>query len=69
MASQAPTSWVRLGAWTRLGPLDGERAEILNAFPAFRRARSLGPPSHTPDLTLTLWLEGFREERGGRTKG
>jgi hypothetical protein len=31
--------WIRLGAWTRLAQMDEERAEILKAFPDFRRGK------------------------------
>jgi hypothetical protein len=31
--------WLRLGAWTRLAQMDEERAEILKAFPDFRRGK------------------------------
>ena len=54
MARQARTSWVRLGAWTRLAQLDAERAAILKAFPAFRRgapASFFWAPSQTPHLS------------------
>jgi hypothetical protein len=42
MARQARTSWVMLGARTRLAQIDAERAEILKAFPVFRRGASAG---------------------------
>jgi hypothetical protein len=38
--------WVRLGAYTRLAEMDFERADILKAFPDFRR----GAPAETSGL-------------------